>query len=273
LSRHFRRLVKSIRTLGLWNGGLVYYLYVRHRILRGEKWSCRQVRLKNVTQPVWMRPGVSDWIVMERIFLDREYDPISQRHDAAMDQLQSLLVAQGKRPLIIDCGANIGMSSVWLTERFPDATIISLEPEAANFEILSRTAKNFPNIIPMNVAISDRMSCVTLTNDGDTPWAWKTEETEEGGVTAVTIPYLVGLDHHYALMAVKVDIEGFEVNLFRDGAEWVDGLPLLVFEMHDWMLPDSGSGHSFFSALSRHRRDYLVRGENVFSYSHDVLTA
>jgi FkbM family methyltransferase len=257
--------------LGLMNGCLLYYLYVYHRVVGSQKWSRRRVRLRNVSYPVWIRPGVSDWIVMERIFLDREYDPLSQQHDRAMDRLQQALVAAGKRPLIIDCGANIGLSSVWLSERFTDATVIAVEPEPANFEILSLTAKSFPNIVPVNAAISDRMSRVELSNDGDVPWAWKTEENEAGGIAAVTIPHLVGLDDSYVLMAVKVDIEGFEVSLFRDGAGWVDDLPLLIFEMHDWMHPFSGSGHAFLSTLSRRRRDYLIQGENLFSYSHAAL--
>ncbi len=273
MSRHVLRLYKSVRTFGLRTGCAAYYPYLLHRLMPGRKWSCRQLRLKNVSQPVWLRPGVSDWIVMERIFLDREYDPISAEHDQAMDRLQDRLVAEGRTPLIVDCGANIGLSSVWLTERFPRATIIALEPEAANFAVLARTAGNFPNIVPMHAAISDRMSNVTLFNEGDTPWAWRTRETDRGGVAAVTIPYLLGLDRRYSLLAVKVDIEGFEVNLFRDGAAWVDDLPLLVFEMHDWLLPGSGSGHAFFTTLSRRPRDYLLRGENVFSYAVDTSVA
>jgi len=99
----------------------------------------------------------------------------------------------------------------------------------------------------------------------------ETQETNAGGIQAITVQYVIDLDKDYVLMAVKVDIEGFEVNLFRAEAKWVDNLPLLVFEMHDWMTPWSGSGHSFFSTLSKHRRDYLIQGENVFSYSHSVF--
>jgi FkbM family methyltransferase len=267
------RLFKSISRLGVLNGCRVFYVYVFHRLARGRKWSCRELRLRNVSRPVWLRPGVSDWIVMERIFLDREYDPLSAEHDEAMDRLEARLVSAGRKPLIIDCGANVGLSSVWLTERFPRATVIALEPQAANFDVLSRNARNYPNILPMHAAISDRMSRVALVNHGDVPWAWQTEETEAGGVPAVTIPHLVGRDSRYSLMLVKVDIEGFEVALFRDGAAWVDSLPLLVFEMHDWMRPGSGSGHAFFSVLSRRPRDYLLRGENVFAYANDLIAA
>ncbi len=265
------RLFKSIGALGFTSGCWAYYLYARHRIIRRSRWSCRRIRLPNVAHPVWLRPGLVDWLIMESIFIDREYDPLSEPHNMAMDRRQKEIVDQGKTPLIIDCGANVGLSAVWLSVRFPDATVIAVEPERANFDILSRTAKNFANIIPVHAAISDRMSRVALSNHTGTPWAWRTQEADSGGVIAVTIRHLVGLDSRYSLMAVKVDIEGFEVNLFRDGAAWVDDLPLLVFEMHDWLHPCSGSGHAFFSTLSRHPRDYLLHGENVFSYASGLF--
>jgi FkbM family methyltransferase len=250
---------------------LVYYYYFYHRLFRGQKWAIRQVRIRGVSQPVWMRPGVSDWITMERIFLDQEFDPISGRHDEAMDRLQKSIVARGGQPLIIDCGANIGLSSIWLSQRFPDAVIVSIEPEPDNFRLLALNARNFPRIIALHAAISDKASRVTLLNNDDAPWAWRTQEADSGPVAAVTIPYVTNLDKNYVLMAVKVDIEGFEINLLRDATEWVDDLPLLIFEMHDWMLPWSGSGHSFISVLSKHKRDYLLRGEHIFSYSHNAL--
>ena len=271
LSRHVKRLFKAIMKLGFLNGCLVHYFYVHHRLIRHHKWACRELRISNVSKPVWMRPGVSDWIVMERIFLDQEHDPISRRHDEPMDRLQASIVARGKQPLIMDCGANVGLSSIWLAERFPEATIVAIEPEPANFKVLALNARNFTNIVPMNAAISHKMSQVALSNAGDTPWAWKTQEVNGGGVTAVTIPHVVGLDENYALMVVKVDIEGFEVNLFKGATDWVDALPLLMFEMHDWMEPWSGSGHAFFSTLVKSKRDYLMQGENVFSYSHQAL--
>lgn len=273
MSRHLTRLLKAVRKLGPVNGASVYFYYVYHRLFSSRKWAPREVAVRGLSKPIWMRPGVSDWIVMERIFLDREYDPISERHDAVMDDLRRSIVADGGKPLIVDCGANVGLSSVWLAERFPGATIVAIEPEPANFKILSLNARNFPSIVPINAAVSDRMSRVTLANDGDTPWAWRTRESEAGEVAAVTIRHVMGLDDAYVLMAAKVDIEGFEVNLLGGDAEWVDELPLLIFEMHDWMQPWSGSGHAFFSALSRRKRDYLVQGENVFSYSHDALLA
>jgi hypothetical protein len=38
--------------------------------------------------------------------------------------------------IIIDAGANIGLSSIYFANRFPEAKIIAIEPEESNFRLL-----------------------------------------------------------------------------------------------------------------------------------------
>ncbi len=271
MTKHALRLFKAINMLGLANGLFVFWNYAFYRAFPRLKWTRRQIRLSTVPDPVWMRPGVSDWIVMERIFLDLEYESLSPTHDAAMDKLYQSILSGGKLPLIIDCGANIGLSSVWFATRFPEARIVAIEPEPNNFQVLALTAKNFPSIRPVQAAVAARTSRVNLSNTMGTPWAWKTEEAADGNVETTTLQTVLQSDPRHVLLAVKVDIEGFETQLLGGEADWVETAPLVVFEMHDWMDPWSGSGHAFFSHLAVSKRDYLVRGENIFSYSHAAL--
>jgi FkbM family methyltransferase len=39
---------------------------------------------------------------------------------------------------IIDAGANIGLASVYFSQRFVNSTIVAIEPSKENFEILSK---------------------------------------------------------------------------------------------------------------------------------------
>jgi FkbM family methyltransferase len=41
-----------------------------------------------------------------------------------------------RAPRIIDAGANIGLASLWLSEVFPDAEVIAVEPDPATFSLL-----------------------------------------------------------------------------------------------------------------------------------------
>ena len=67
---------------------------------------------------------------------------------------------------------------------------------------------------------------------------------------------------------VKIDIEGFEAELFSRNLEWLDRFYVLIIELHDWMLPRQRSSQSFLRAIGALDRDFLYAGENVFSIAN-----
>ena len=60
------------------------------------------------------------------------------------------------------------------------------------------------------------------------------------------------------------------IELFRSNVEWVGQTPLIIFELHDWQGGWRGAGHSVFSRLSTHPRDYMLRADNIFSFAHSL---
>ena len=46
-------------------------------------------------------------------------------------------------PYIIDCGANIGMSVIYMKQLYPQAEILAFEPDETNFELLTRNVASF----------------------------------------------------------------------------------------------------------------------------------
>ena len=69
---------------------------------------------------------------------------------------------------------------------------------------------------------------------------------------------------------VKIDIEGFESELFSRNTEWINEFPILIIELHDWMLPGTGNSRNFVQAVSKLDRDFVFYGENVFSISNSM---
>ena len=65
----------------------------------------------------------------------------------------------------------------------------------------------------------------------------------------------------------KIDIEGFEDDLFSKNTAWIDRFPLLIIELHDWMLPWKSTWRNVLSAVSGLNRDFIYISENVFSVS------
>jgi len=80
------------------------------------------------------------------------------------------------------------------------------------------------------------------------------------------------MDKKWRAIIAKIDIEGAEVNLLKSDNEWIDDVPLVIFEQHDplwhWLGPSQVNGHAFFSVLPRRKREYLMREENVFAFLH-----
>jgi FkbM family methyltransferase len=263
------RTVRLVRGLGLRSGLRACNLLVRKELMCGRGGPPSAMRVPGVAQPIWLREGTSDFEIMEQIFLRREYDFAHwPAHHAMIAEAYADILNAGQVPVIVDCGANIGFASIWFAQMFPGAKVYAVEPEPGNFAMLERNVAPYANVTPIRAGISDRVTRVSLRNPGDEPWACQTEENETGGTETVTIPDLLATLPNSAPLIVKIDIEGYETSLFRSNTAWADETPLVVFEMHDWLFAWRGTGDAMLRCLTRRPRDYLVRGENIFSFAH-----
>jgi FkbM family methyltransferase len=262
------RLVKAFGVR--WGTQIFYSIHVVDSL--APKYSIKQLDLKKFKFPIFYRARSSDASVFEQTLVLNEYEVPIEAHRLALEAYYQMLLADGKRPLVIDCGANIGLSSVWFARRFPNAAVIAVEPEPDNFAVLLKNVAGYQNIKPIQAAISDHASTVSLQNVANEPWAWETKESETGPISTVTVSQLLGEAGSSAPLLVKIDIEGFEVQLFRSNSEWTSGIPLIVFESHDWLFHWRGTAHAILSVLCKDPRDYLQKGENTFALLHSLLS-
>jgi hypothetical protein len=58
-------------------------------------------------------------------------------------------------------------------------------------------------------------------------------------------------------LILKIDIEGGEDALFNGNTIWLDKFPLVIIELHDWMLPFSGSSRNFIKSVAQYDFDFL----------------
>lgn len=265
IMRRIETCALAIESLGPVNGMQAILSFAR------KAPGIRSVNIRNISQPVYIRFSESDWNVLAEVFFRFEYVPPSQEHEKRLDDYYKTLLDCGKTPVIVDCGANIGLTSVWYAKRFPHAKIFAVEPEKSNFEILEINARSWPNIIPVYSAISDDFDNVTVRDANSGAWGFQTIRDGSGSTPATTINFLISSVPHASPLIVKIDIEGFELELMKSNTEWISQTPLVVFEAHDWLMPWRGAGHRLFSALGKEPFDYLWRGENVFCFSHRLL--
>jgi FkbM family methyltransferase len=183
------------------------------------------VPIRGYKEPVFCRPQSSDPEVLRQIFVREEYGAVSALPDVNF---------------IVDCGANIGLTSVFLLTRYANARAVVVEPDAANMTLCRKNLERFGERVHyVSAAVWPSQTTLKMkAADGPAKeWGYQVEPVgsgEAGGVRGVTIDDLMREAAFPAIDLLKVDIEGAEVPLF-DGpaaAQWLSKTRNLVIEIH-----------------------------------------
>jgi FkbM family methyltransferase len=175
--------------------------------------------------PLWCRPGTSDLSMFAEVICHRAF--------RCLDPIKS---AQ----LILDCGANVGYSSAYFLSRYPESTVIAIEPDTGNFGMLER------NLIPYGdryhgicSAIWSHSTGMVLSQErlgaGDecarTVRPVRTDEKPD--FMAIDIGTILDRSGFDRISILKVDIEGAERIVFESNYErWLSRVDSLVIELH-----------------------------------------
>ena len=245
-------LFEDFRALGF------KFLLARVRAKLGH--AAFRVRLPNGVS-ILVRAGDSDIHTLRQTFGKVEYRIESLAARKVLDGHYDAIVASGKVPVVVDAGANIGAASIWLKKRFPAATVVAVEPDPQNYAMLRANVESEPAIIPCQAAIGSENGFVSTINPGQS-WGIQTERASEG-CPVVTIADAVALVDNGELFLAKIDIEGFESDLFASNLGWLDTARAVYVEPHDWMMPGKGTSHNFQKAFGERNFEFFINGENL----------
>ena len=207
-----------------------------------------------------------DRAILRQVFRERQYSLGNRAHAQA---LRALAESLGPRGLILDCGANIGASALWFSAFFPQARVVAVEPEAGNCALLARNMAHHPDFHLEAAAVSNKPGTLYLQRGSDC--GHRVESQGDVAVRVTTIPALLRQHKGQTPLICKIDIEGGEERLFTGNCDWMDAFPLIIIELHDWMLPFSGNSRPFQKALLARDLDWVQRGENLFCYNPRLL--
>jgi FkbM family methyltransferase len=215
----------------------------------------------NQTREFQHRGTRADVGVLEQIFKNQDY---SLQRLARHNELHARF--RNKTPLFFDCGANIGASVVWFAINFPDTHIVAFEPDPGNFELLKANTAGL-NVDLRNSAVGCVDGRVAMLDPGVGEWGYRTKIDPKGKCELVSLSRVVQekIKAGFAPFLIKIDIEGGEEELFSQSADWIDRFPILIIELHDWMLPKMGASRNFLRCISQYDRDFVHIGENIFS--------
>lgn len=232
-------------------------------------------QLPNGLVPFFHRGTKSDFGVLGQIFVSKDYDLSRLQRWAEIDHIYEYVVNSGKKPLIIDAGANIGASVIWFTKYFPNAHICAFEPEHENFTILETNVKEYQSagdIQIVQAAVGAVDGFVDIVDAGQGECGFRTEITSDGNTLLVSLARFVSekASEGYVPFIVKIDIEGGEEQLFSQDCEWINAFPLIIIELHDWLIPRKMTSKPFIKFISTQNRDFVYIGENIFSISNAI---
>lgn len=227
------------------------------------------IRLPEKGERVFRHRGTrADLGVIAQMFESQDYSLGRLRRGAELVALYQELARSGRRPLILDAGANIGASAVFFGAHFPRAHIVALEPAADNFELLRANIAGL-DVDARCAAIGAQDGEVALVDPGEGEWGYRTVAGAGVPVHAASRLVAEQLAAGRQPYIAKIDIEGGEDELFSRDTAWVDQFPLLIVELHDWLLPGSRSSRNFLRCVAGLDRDFVSIGENIFSIANE----
>jgi FkbM family methyltransferase len=212
----------------------------------------------------YIRPNTTDDQAFIQVFQHRQFDFSEHRQFAWALNAYGSIISSGQTPVIIDAGANVGAASIWFARQFPGAHIIAIEPDPDNARMCCLNTRATSNVRVIEAAIGSEHGRVSLENPSNEAWSIRARRNEDGEVEIFTIPELLSTVNVPAqLFLVKVDIEGFEDDLFSKNTEWLDAVAVLIVEPHDWLFPGKRTSANFQTALAARKFELLIRGDNL----------
>ena len=174
------------------------------------------------------RPS-SDYDVLRQVIFEAEYEMACSAFKLNFKTFEPVR--------IVDAGANIGLTSRFFAERFPDSVIYALEPEHGNFKMLVKNVAGLDTIKPLQNALSaekgKRFAIGKSGRDG-ADWSRTTQESANGTIMGITLEELLNENGGF-FDILKIDIEGAERFIFDNQAsqDFLDKTRVLVIEIHD----------------------------------------
>jgi FkbM family methyltransferase len=228
-AEYFRELAHAVGTKAT---AVIMFAHMFQKLFPGLGARLRSVvRVLDVdccSKPVSLRLGTSDKDVFRQVFIYEEYAPLQGIDDVRV---------------IVDCGANIGLASMYLLDRYPSATLLAIEPDPENAAMCRRNLSRFGSRACVETAgiwsrgdwgCPARLRLDRNAGDGR-EWsivvreATNGEDTETAGVGMDAI-----CDRTGEIDLLKIDIEGAEEIIFsRDSASWLQRVRNMAIELHN----------------------------------------
>ena len=135
-----------------------------------------------------------------------------------------LFNSKSKKPIIFDCGANIGFATIFFKWLYPESEVYAFEPDKKTFEVLKKniSQNSLKNVHLFNSAVTDKNGKIDFFIDSKSPgslvMSTKQERMPKDKVTVdcLALSSLIKNKSISKIDYIKMDIEGSEWEVIQD---------------------------------------------------------
>src|ERR671933_37792 len=149
-----RKALKLARLLGVTQS-----IYVGVQQLRRAQ-EAVALKVRGVRTPLFCRTSGSDIFGRWQVFGKRHLE----------------IPLRDSPQLIVDGGANVGYSSIYFADRYPDARIIAVEPDPENCALFRKNCSAYPNIELIQGALWTSSTDLLIKTPTAESWAFRVVE-------------------------------------------------------------------------------------------------
>lgn len=179
---------------------------------------------------VYLRPLSSDRDVFFQVFGNKDYEPV-------VDIYNQNFACEPK--FIVDLGANIGLTSIYFSKIYKDASIQIVEPYADNAAMaeLNLETNRVKNYSVVKGGIWNKNALFRLDKqfrDGK-EWSIRLTEDDKGDIKGYCIYEMLNA-YNEPIDILKIDIEGAEKKLFENpvyAKDFLRKVKCVAIEIHD----------------------------------------
>ena len=234
--------------------GRTYRAHAVHELLRrrepaGPGWADVAGFRMRYLEAEWMR------FLYREVFAEREY----------------WFSTDAARPVILDCGSNIGMAILFFKSLYPDAEITGFEPAPWACSAIEETvrANGLRDISLHNVALAEVEGTLDLFHDPSHPGsAVMSVHRERMPGESVRVP-AVRLSRYVSKPVdfLKLDVEGSELAVLRDlvTSGTLGQIRQMVIEFHHHLSPTVDNMSECLSILEEHGFGYQLTSCQVYT--------
>lgn len=228
-----------------------FWILVRLNFKKSRKTTDEYVNFKFFGYTVYSYDYASLLNLFNEIFIDGEY----------------VFEAKSNSPKILDCGANIGMATLFFKKLYPAAEIICFEPNPLSFKLLEMNVKGngLQHVTLLNKAISNEEGQLDffIGNGKGSVVASLSEDRNDTSRITVDTVRLSHVMGNATFDLAKIDVEGAEHLVIADLIESnkINSISQYMIEYHHMVDKGKAELAGFLSKIEAFNFLYNVRAK------------